>query len=239
MALGLTVEDNLDGTAELVITGTLAAAWTVYAYSLTGVTGPLAGVLQASGTGDGTTTVTPTFGGGPILWQLRSGTAETEPVYQPVGRTGYAPHILAAQFIRDGIRTLGLSGVANDDILLRRLPRPLSKEQDRRLVIVSPFPTEIDQQKWSGRDDIVYPVTVVFFGPNNADMNLNQESDFMNRWRVSRAFRNQRPQGMAGATPLQIKWKPDLPTSPLGVSQNVSAGVLIFECGFRETRGVV
>lgn len=239
MALGLTVSDNLDGTASLVITGTLAAAWSVYAYSLTGVAGTLTGVLQASGTGDGSTTATPTFGGGPLLWQLRSGTAETEPFYMPIGRTGYSPHIMAARFIWEGIKTLGLLDIATDDILLRRLPRALGKEFDRRMVIVSPFPTEIDQKKWSGRDDIVYPVTVVFYAPNDSDMNKDFDADFMNRWRVSRAFRNQRPQGMTGAQPLQIAWRPDLPTSPAGVNQRANAGVLVFECGFRETRGVV
>jgi len=239
MALGLAVADNLDGTASLAVSGTLAAAWTVVGYLLEGVAGSLAPVQQAAGTGDQTVNATPTFGGGPILWVLRSGTSETDPVYRPISRTGYAPHILAAMQVRDGIRTIGLTGVATADILLRRLPKTLGKENDRAMVIVSPYPTESERNRMSGVDDVYYPVTVAFFAPNDATMNVNMEADFMNRWRVSKAFRNHRPDGVPGAKPLQNFWKPDLPTSPYGVSQNVSCGIVVFEIGFRELRGTV
>lgn len=239
MALGLVVSDNLDGTADLVVTGTLAAPWTVDGYLWGGDPGTMTAVQQAAGTGDGTATVTPTFGGGPILWILRSAGSATQPYFQAIARTGYAPHLLATFFIRDGIRIIGVTGVNSDNIVARRLPKLLGKEHDQARVVCSPFPAEVEVSRLSGKDDINYPVTVAFFRPNDATLNKDMADEFMNRWRVSKAFRNHRPDGIPGAAPLQIRWEPDLPTSPFAVAQNVSAGVIVFKVGYREIRGTV
>lgn len=240
MALGLTVTDNLDGTADYAVTGTLAAAWSLAAGLWPSAPGPVAMVEQEAGTGDDADTITPTFASGPLIWTLTSGSQPPVTVYCPIAPTGFAPHLLAARYVLDGVKILGVADVAPTDIILRRLPRPVGKEHDRPMVIVSPFPTETEEARLSNKDNIVYPVTVAFFAPNNGGLNTNMERDFMSRWRVSKGFRNHRPAGVPGAAPLQIKWRPDLPTSPLAATaNNLSVGAVIFEVGYRETRAAV
>lgn len=240
MAFQFTIQDNTNGTATLTVSGSAGANWLLHGCPVGEGFASSGYSMESAGTGDDTRVITPSFGAVAANWILLSGgnIIGSQFLRVTVDAPDLAPHHAAAQHIVDGLKIIGVAGYATADIKIRRIPKLLNQELDRPTILVSPFPAEREVYKLNNRDDVVYPVTVVMYRPltENDSLDAGMKTDFKERQRIAKAFRNHRPQPLPGAMPLIITWRPDLPTSPVLLVESRAVGIMIFECGYRETK---
>jgi len=254
VACGLTVLDNLNGTAALTVSGTGGAAWVVCRSAVQVQAGGAgAYAVAASGTGDGA--ATGAGGYGFWNWTLFVEGA-TAGLLKDVSRVVFRPLIDPADPVHKrildafvtGIRALNLSGVgsATNKVYARWFPTYLAGIDGADAspaagglpqVQVAPYPRETVGGLLTNRDDVIYPVLVAFFA--GAEPTLDNDLARNLKWRrqVAARFRNQQMAGVPEV--VVVEWQPDSVVSTDWLKDNYLAGAMLFNVRSRETRGLV
>lgn len=245
-APGLTVVDHADNTgATATVVG--AAPGTTNIVFVQGFGGDLgAGAWDAAGT---------LIGGGALDLSLPSGhyfayvasslggvTAISSVVYFVVSDGLESLHARCLTAVQARIRSLTLSGLPSDNVVVRKLPvdRNLAASGAIGLpaIVLSPRRAEMPPTTGTNsRDDVHYDVLVAIFDRDNQEptLQLNLDRHLLWREQIARAFRNQRLTGVAEVINAQVEpaegllddaWKHEL-----------MASALLLRFTSRETRG--
>ncbi len=204
----LALADNGDGSLTATITGSTAGTTnTLYFQAVQGQLGGSTWMSAGSRSGDGT--LTATIAPGYYWWYVASTLAPDEAVsnmvYQNVINPSDSVHDQCCRAVQATIQSLGLAGVANSSVVIKKLALQRFLGSLRTLgvplpaVVILPEPEQQDPARGvNGLDDVVYPVTAVFIQTDNQEPTVAANLATVLGWRqkLNRAFRQQR---LAGA----------------------------------------
>lgn len=245
MALTLTIADAADGTGGSAVVAGADPATTVSLYraAFAGAAGPLSWSLVGTRTGSGSIAIASPSPVPLGFYQWHAvGTSGSAPAFASYFRaltdaTAKAVQQRVHEAVVQQIRTLSLQDVLDVRVVDKWLPRkiqpsvdPLPQIQVTALNDVN-FPGML-----SGRDDVGYPVAIIFLDKQDQDYVKNKPRNLLWLERVSKIFRFQRLSGVSEslyAEPEQwtnINWD-------LFNENNLYFGMLGFRFLSRETRG--
>lgn len=240
----ITVTDNEDGTAAVVVSGSdVGTTNTVYYapvnYDLNdGSTWTSGG----SRSGDGSVAVTPVYvrnRGGVYLWRVESSDgaiAHSNIIKNRVSGSSLSVYERILQAVHADIAGAILDGINSRDVVLQTSPDKIS----RRMIIVAPTEPERmlagAKQGTNIRDDIDYPVTVAHIDPANRSQTQENRDRWLS-WRqdVSRLFRRQHLTGVPEVRDCMVNYRNAVDTNAW-FKANLCVGALVLNFTAREVR---
>lgn len=254
-SLILSVNDNLDGTVNWIVSGAgsganvalLRAPFNKSAGGRMDWTQVATGTANGSGQATGASLTTP-FGF--YVWAaIRQPTGTTcdslsSAVFRPVVDPSSPVHLRILDAFVTGIQALNLTDIGSTagKVFRRWYPDYLKGTDDVAgkslpMVQVAPYPKEMPLGLLTNRDDVGYPIMVAFFA--NAAPSLDNDMPRNLKWRrqVGAYFRNQQLAGVPEV--VKIDWQPDVITAADWLRSNYLAGAEVFVVNSRETRGLV
>lgn len=240
----LAVTDNADGTGATatVSGGSSDADHKIYVGSFLGGLGTIPKTLAGQRTGNGTVSLPLAVGYyiGMIEAERSDDIVAGNTVYFAV-TDGLDPvHYRFMLGLQADIRSLALSGIPGDNVVLRWLPRPRERDANGAmadpmpLVIISPAPQELELPGLNATDDISYPCLVTFWD-TKPDLNTNLQRNLLWRQKVYRRLRWKRVAGVGESEYVQVF--PELITDPGAWGANYWLDALLARCVSREPRG--
>lgn len=253
MALSLTISDNQNGTATATIAGSDAgSANTVYATPVQPMMMTMGAALpwqsQATRTGNGTVTFTPTSGAGYYFFYaagtVSGAAAISPPTYGPVSAAVLAVFEAMRNAVQAKIQTLSLPGDPQSNLL------PITGErvykQMEQLAHLVQYPCvvilEEDEQETvtpatNARDDIGYPVRVLLMDRSGKLFDKRLPTYLLWRQRIMRAFEEQRLPGVASIWTCHVQPLLVVDTRTRQMYEHLVSG-MVLRFVSRELRGV-
>ncbi len=249
MADGVSVTDNLNGTASvaIVLTGPSAGASWILSYSvMSGRSGVLSTVVLATGAGSLTfnTAVLPFAY---YLWNL-SVTSTTPKLayccYTPISDVSQSQHEQILQAVAAQIRTaLVVSDPNSVQVKLFPIPTwmadPSNKPADfvMPVIYVSPFGSEEEKSIWNDADNVGYPVTVAYVASaDEFEVDAYRQSKLTIRRKINAALRTSR---LPGTQAYLVKWNPKDIALPEGLLNSFFISMMNFSFQIREPVGLL
>ena len=159
-------------------------------------------------------------------------------LYGGIAASSPVPEITDAVFkqcldaIQTQIKTLGLSGVSNDNIVVKKLP--WDHNVSKPGVFIHPI-RETLRQATNASDDVGYGIQVVMVQAANQDLTSNFNRILMWRQQISRHFRYQRLPGVSEVHQCIVI--PQDVISPGAFANQFDVSVLLIRCMCDEPRG--
>ena len=241
MALSLTITDNADGTGGVatVAGSTVGSTNTVYYSLFTGVMGAIAWTSLGTRTGDGTISIASPSPVplGAYLWRLDSvsgGTQTEANAYQNLtNATTKAVYDRVMDYVVSTITALNLSG--SPTITKMWKPKYIPNVTPMPQIQVVQFASENFPQTMTNRDDIGYPVGIVFLDSGNQDFTGTISRTLLWRQQVRRCFIGQRMNTVAES--VRNLEEPGQILNPAAFDKNILFSFLLFREICREQRG--
>lgn len=232
----LTAVDQENGTSIATIasstTGSTNVVYTARLASMGSVTFTSSGTR----TGDGNVTLTLSSG---LYWAYvasSSGglTSNSNFILLRVSTGTDAMFYQCLDEVRDTILTLSLTGIADADVRIQKLPWRAAQVEPG--IFITPTSESLNSNDGTNeRDDIGYPIQVVMIQKSNRDQTLNFQRFLLWRQRIRHAFHNQPLNLLTVHTAVVEPGAVILPTAFEGQFDVQS---LIIRCTSRETRGL-
>lgn len=148
----------------------------------------------------------------------------------------YSTHYHCASSVQAAIQALDLTGIADADILLQKVP--LDRTDDAPSCTVSTWMAEtmVSTQGTNVRDDVGYPVTVKFRAGNGGDLTSNHARMLEWRQTVAKYFRNQRLSGVDEIYTCRVEPAPVFAPGPF-LSKAIDESAFVLRFMSREARG--
>jgi hypothetical protein len=218
----ITVTDNEDGTAAVVVSGSdVGTTNTVYYapvnYDLNdGSTWTSGG----SRSGDGSVSVTPVYvrnRGGVYLWRAESSDgaiAHSNIIQSRVSGSSQSVKERIMEAVHSQISSAGLAGLKSNDVVLQTVPDQVT----RRMIIVASIDPESEltgaRQGSNVRDDIVYPITIAHVDVGNRAQTAEVRNR-TNRWRqdIRRLFSRQQLTGVSEVRDCTVSYRTSADTT--------------------------
>ncbi len=143
--------------------------------------------------------------------------------------------------VQTGVVALSLSGVANANILVMKVPSDLDRDFPATkfpAVIIAPYGPEIlnPADGTNLRDDILYPVLVAILAADNGDQAANFNDYLTWRQQIRHAFHNTNL-GTNGALAYNVQVVPqDIVDRSAWFERNLFASGMVLHCYSREPR---
>ena len=107
------------------------------------------------------------------------------------------------------VQALGLTGIANAQIVVRKLPKATDTLETLPQIAICPAeePEQVKPFTFEGKVDVVYPVELVLIAAGNRDYSANLDAYLGHREKMRRAF--QRPTLTGASTVWDTEITPD------------------------------
>jgi len=159
-------------------------------------------------------------------WNGQAGVSPV--VFSVVSDGSQSLHARCLAAVQSRIRSLGLSGLASENVRIRKVPvdRQLTGGQLPAIVLVPHRAAAPPESGTNGQDDVAYDVLVVIWDRDNQEASISAGMDRQLAWReqISRSFRHQRLAGVPEIFNAEVEpaeelmleaWKHDLLASAL------------------------
>lgn len=141
---------------------------------------------------------------------------------------------------QDVIQSLSLTGLDNDKVYLRTIPRD-SSGLTFPCVFVCPYGTEIHNPTGGTnlKDEIIYPVLIAYLDSGNQESGnaSARQTYLLARERIAKAFRNQRMPGISESILVQTNYL-DVVDRSAWFDKNLYAGGIVLNITTWQTRGI-
>lgn len=233
----LTAVDQEDGTgATATITGSTAGSTNVIYTAPLSSLGSVSFTSSGTRVGDGTVDLALSSG---LYWaycvSTLSGVSATSNFILLRVSSGLDPiYYQCMDEVRDTILTLSLSGIADADVRVQKLP--WRAQQVAPGIFITPTSESLNPREGTNeRDDIGYPVQVVMIQASNRDQTSNFTRFLLLRQRIRWAFHNQ-PMVVPEVHTCYVE--PGAVILPTAFEGQFDVQSLIVRCLSREQRGL-
>jgi len=237
----LAVSDNADGTGGVatIAGGDAPSTHEVFVQRVDGELGTSTWLSKGSRVGNGTVDIAAEPG---YYWVKVEATNGSESgtgnlVYAAFTSGDEAVLFQCLTAVQSRIQTLALSGIANQSVVVRKVPD--DKNITKPAVVIAPLGRETldPADGTNNRDDVGYPILVALLDGDNQNPTSNHDRNLLWREKIRRAFHNQR---LPGVDAIITAFVEPLPVTDAAAwfERNTFVTAMLLRFISREPRGI-